>query len=171
MPVRSFGSATPLLEPGTYVDDHAILIGDVVLREGASVWPGAILRGDDDRVEIGRGSAVMDMAFAEGPRGRPVKVGDGCIVSHGARLHGCVIEDGVLVGIGAIVLDGSVVGEGAIIAAGAVVPPGTEIPPRSLVAGVPAKTVRETTEAEANALDRDLEAVKAKAEEYSSRDI
>ena len=171
MSIRSFGSARPTLEPGTYVDDDAILIGDVVLREGASVWPGAILRGDDDRVEVGRDSAIMDMAFAEGPKGRPVKVGVGCMISHGARLHGCVIQDGVLVGIGAIVLDGSIVGERAIIAAGAVVPPDTKIPPRALVAGVPAKAVRETTEADAMSLDRDLKGVKAKAEEYANRNI
>jgi carbonic anhydrase/acetyltransferase-like protein (isoleucine patch superfamily) len=168
MPLREFGKATPTVDPSAYVDADALLIGDVVLGADASVWPGAILRGDDDRVEIGEGSAVMDMAFAEAPRGRPVAVGKGCIVSHGARLHGCTIERGVLVGIGAIVLDRATIREGAIIAAGAVVPPGTEIEPGMLAAGVPASTRRRVSEAEVEALEEDLSTVRTKAAEYTS---
>lgn len=169
MPLREFGSARPAVAAGAYVDAAALLIGDVVLKADASIWPGAILRGDDGRVEIGEGSAVMDMAFAEAPRGRPVIVGDGCMVSHGARLHGCQIERSVLVGIGAVVLDGAVVREGAIVAAGAVVPPEADIAPHTLVMGVPAKARRETTAAEARALQDELEAVMEKARLYASQ--
>jgi carbonic anhydrase/acetyltransferase-like protein (isoleucine patch superfamily) len=169
MPLREFGKTTPMVDPSAYVDADALLIGDVVLGADASVWPGAILRGDDDRVEIGQGSAVMDMAFVEAPRGRPVAVGDGCIVSHGARLHGCRIERGVLVGIGAIVLDRAIVREGAIVAAGAVVPPGSEVGPRMMAAGVPASGKRQVTEAESEAIAEDLASVKAKAREYSAQ--
>ncbi len=151
------------------MDAAALLIGDVVLKADASIWPGAILRGDDGLVEIGEGSAVMDMAFAEAPRGKSVIVGDGCMVSHGARLHGCELERRVLVGISAVVLDGAVVREGAIIAAGAVVPPGADIASRTLVMGVPAKARRETTEAEAMALQDELKAVMEKARRYASQ--
>ena len=169
--MRAFGGARPVVDPTAYVDEAALLIGDVVLGAEASVWPGAILRGDDGQVEIAAGSAVMDMAFAEAPRGRPVFVGEDCIVSHGARLHGCRLERGVLVGIGAVVLDRAVVREGAIVAAGAVVPPGMEIPPGIMAAGIPASERREVSEAESEAMADDLASVRAKAREYSlSRD-
>ena len=157
----------PTVDPKAYVDEDALLIGDVVLGTEASVWPGAILRGDDGRVVIGARSAVMDMAFAEAPRGRPVMVGEDCIVSHGARLHACRLEREVLVGIGAIVLDGAIVRQGAIVAAGAVVPPGMEIASRKMAAGVPASVRREVTDAESAAIADDLAAVRAKAREYS----
>ena len=156
-----------MIDPTAYVDEAALLIGDVVLGAEASVWPGAILRGDDDRVEIAAGSAVMDMAFAEAPRGRSVFVGEDCIVSHGARLHGCRLERGVLVGIGAVILDGAIVHEGAIIAAGAVVPPGTQIAAGMMVAGVPASERRQVFKAEAEGIADDLASVRAKAREYS----
>ncbi|UCE92147.1 MAG: gamma carbonic anhydrase family protein [Methanobacteriota archaeon] len=166
MTLRGFGSSKPTVDTTAYVDDDALLIGDVVLKAGASVWPGAILRGDDGRVEIGDGSAVMDVAFAEAPRGRDVVVDRGCIISHGARLHGCRVERGALVGIGAVVLDRATVGEGAIVAAGAVVPPGATIEKGTLAAGVPASVRRKVTEAEGISIADDLAAVRAKAEEY-----
>lgn len=167
MPLREFGKAKPTVDPSAYVDHDALVIGDVVIGARASVWPGAILRGDDDRVEIGQGSAIMDMAFVEAPRGRPVIVAEGCIVSHGARLHGCRLEPGVLVGIGAIVLDRATIHAGAVIAAGAVVPPGAEVGAGMLAAGVPASTKRKVSEGEAETLKEDLEAVRAKATEYA----
>lgn len=150
------------------MDESALLIGDVTLAKGASVWPFALLRGDDDAVEVGEGSAVMDMAFLEAPKGRPVRVGRDCLISHGARLHGCVIGDGALVGIGAIVLDGAKVGEGSIVAAGSLVPPGKEVPPRSVASGVPASVSRAVTEADAKLVGDELRAVCEKARRYSA---
>ncbi|HUV61494.1 MAG TPA: gamma carbonic anhydrase family protein [Thermoplasmata archaeon] len=167
MPLRGFAGRMPAIGADAYIDADALLIGDVHIGARATVWPGAVLRADDDRIEIGEGSAVMDMAFIEAPKGRPTVIGRGCIVSHGARLHGCLIGDGVMVGIGAIVLDGAVVDTGSIIAAGSVVPPGKRIPPDSLVMGTPAKVTREVTEAERASLRDNLETVRAKAAEHA----
>jgi carbonic anhydrase/acetyltransferase-like protein (isoleucine patch superfamily) len=167
MPLRGFAGRMPSIGADAYIDADALLIGDVHIGARATVWPGAVLRADDDRIEIGEGSAVMDMAFIEAPKGRPAVIGRGCIVSHGAKLHGCLVGDGVMVGIGAIVLDGAVVEAGSIIAAGSVVPPGKRIPPDSLAMGTPAKVTREVTEVERESLRDNLEAVGAKAEEHA----
>jgi carbonic anhydrase/acetyltransferase-like protein (isoleucine patch superfamily) len=166
MVLRNFGEKKPSVSSKAYVDEAAVVIGDVRLLEGVTVWPGAILRADDDSVEIGRGSAVMDMAFAEAPRGRPIKVGEGCIISHSARLHGCTISNSALVGIGAIVLDGASVGEGAIVGAGALVTPGTKVPSGTVVLGSPAKIARKATEADIAWLKKELAAVARKVAIY-----
>lgn len=149
------------------MDESALLIGAVTVRRRASVWPLALLRADDDIVEVGEGSAVMDMAFAEAPQGRPVRVGSDCLVSHGARLHGSTVEDGCLIGIGAIILDGAVVGKGSIVAAGSLVPPGKIIPPDSVAVGTPASVVRQMTDADRRLVADEVDAVKAKAERYA----
>lgn len=109
----------------------------------------------------------MDMAFLEAPKGRPVKVGRGCLVSHGARLHGCVVEDGVLVGIGAIVLDGASIGAGSVVAAGTLVPPGKTVPANSVLAGVPAAVTRSAGDADADKLVVELRAIAEKARRYA----
>ena len=167
MALREIGGRRPEVGDGVYVDESALLIGDVVLHSRASVWPCALLRADDDRVEVGEGSAIMDMAFIEAPNGRPVRVGKDCLVSHGARLHGCTVGDGVLIGIGATVLDNAVIGSGSIVAAGSVVPPGREIPPLSVVTGTPAVVTRKTDGADADRVRDELETVRIKAERYS----
>lgn len=166
MALRSVGTRAPSVPEDAFVDESALLIGGVTLGAGASVWPCALIRADDDTVHIGEGSAVMDMAFIEAPRGRPVRVGRGCLVSHGARLHGCALDDNVLVGVGAIVLDGATVGRGSVVAAGCVVPPGKEIPPRTMVSGIPAATARPTTEADESALAEELKVLRSKAGRY-----
>lgn len=168
MPLRTVGGRGPVVPPGTYVDDSALLIGRVTLGARTSVWPCALIRADDDEVELGDGSAVMDMAFVEAPRGRPVRIGDGCLVSHGARLHGCTLGDGVLVGVGAIVLDRATVGAGSVVAAGCVVPPGKDVPPGTVVAGIPAAEVRRASEEDARSLSTELEVVRVKAQRYAA---
>jgi len=167
MALREAGGKRPSLQEDTYVDESALLIGDVTLRERASVWPCALLRADDASVQVGEGSAVMDMAFVEAPEGLPVRIGAGCLVSHGARLHGCVIEDGVLVGVGAIVLDGARVGRGSIVAAGSLVPPEKEIPAGSVASGTPAAVVRPVTEADTARIRGELDRILEKAARYA----
>ncbi|HIH01981.1 TPA: gamma carbonic anhydrase family protein [Thermoplasmata archaeon] len=166
MAIRSYRGVGPTIPESAYVDEHALVIGNVTLGEGVSVWPGAVLRADDDSVCVGRGSAVMDQAFVEAPSGKPVTTGEGCLVSHGVRLHGCSLGSGVLVGVGAIVLDGARIGDGAIVGAGSLVTPGMEIGPGELVLGSPAKAMRRVTEEETSRIARELEAVKAKALDY-----
>lgn len=168
MTIRSFGEKRPTLGVDVYVDEDAVVIGDVRLHDRASVWPGAVLRGDDSSVDIGRGSAMMDLSFAEAPKGRPVVVGDGCIISHGARLHGCTVSDETLVGLGAIVLDGASVGACSVLAAGTLVPPGTKIPQESFAMGVPAKIIRSTNSSDLTWLRDELKLLAAKAKVYQS---
>lgn len=169
MTLRAYGDKKPVLGRGVYVDEDSLVIGDVHLEDGVTVWPGAVLRGDDDRVVIGKGSAVMDMAFAEAPRGKPVMVGQGSLVSHAARLHGCSIGNGVLVGIGAIVLDGASVEDGAVVAAGSLVVPGMRVPSSSVVMGSPGKVTSPVTPDNRAWLEGELASLRKKAGTYGGR--
>jgi carbonic anhydrase/acetyltransferase-like protein (isoleucine patch superfamily) len=131
-----------------WVAPGATLVGEVTVLEHASVWYACVLRGDGDRIRIGAGSNIQDGCVVHADPGFPVTVGKGVSVGHRAILHGCTVEDNVLVGMGAIVLNGAYIGRGSLVAAGAVVLEGTQVPPNSLVAGVPAKVRRDTTEEE-----------------------
>jgi len=142
--IRSYQGKTPVVPSSCYVDPSAQVIGDVVLGEQASVWMNAVVRGDVNSIRIGARSNVQDCAVLHGMRYvYPVIVGEMVTIGHNATVHGCVLEDEVLVGIGATILNNARVGTGSIIAAGAVIPEQMVIPPRSLVAGVPGKIRRE----------------------------
>lgn len=141
--IRSYQGITPVVPGNCYVDASAQVIGDVVLGEHASVWMNAVVRGDVNSIRIGAKSNVQDCAVLHGMRNLyPVIVGEIVTIGHNATVHGCVLEDAVLVGIGATILNNARIGEGSIIAAGAVIPEQTVIPPNSLVAGVPGKIRR-----------------------------
>ncbi len=139
----------PVLAEGVFVAPNAVLIGDVHVDEGSSVWFGCVLRGDVGAIRIGKRSNVQDLACLHMTMGLSnVTVGDDVTIGHGAIVHGATIESGCLVGMGSILLDGVVVGEGSVIAAGALVPPRMIIPPGSMVKGSPAKIVRAATDEE-----------------------
>jgi carbonic anhydrase/acetyltransferase-like protein (isoleucine patch superfamily) len=137
---------TPEVHRDAFVAPTAVVLGAVTLAAGASVWYHAVLRGDCESISIGADSNIQDNCTVHADPGFPVTVGRGVSVGHNAVLHGCTVEDDVLVGMGATVLNGATIGAGSLVAAGAVVPQGTAIPPNSLVAGVPAKVRRELTE-------------------------
>jgi carbonic anhydrase/acetyltransferase-like protein (isoleucine patch superfamily) len=138
--IRRYQGKTPVIPASCYVDVSAQVIGDVELGEQASVWMNAVLRGDVNSIRVGARSNVQDCAVLHGMRYvYPVIVGEMVTIGHNATVHGCVLEDEVLVGIGATILNNARVGEGSIIAAGAVVPEQMVIPANSLVVGVPAK--------------------------------
>ncbi len=142
--IRTYQQSTPLIPKSCYVDASAQVIGDVQLGEQASVWMNAVVRGDVNSIRIGARSNVQDCAVLHGMRYLyPVIVGEMVTIGHNATVHGCVIEDTVLVGIGAVILNNARIGEGSIIAAGAVIPEQAVIPPHSLVAGVPGKVRRQ----------------------------
>lgn len=164
--ITSFNGHTPCIDPTAFVDISARLLGRVTLEAGVTVWPGAVLRADDEEIRIGQGSAILDLCLLDAPAGRPVVVEPGALVSHMVCLHGAVVKTGSLVGIGAIVLDGAVVGERAIVGAGSLVPPGMEVPSGVLVMGQPAKVIRELGPTERETVDRQLAELKAKAEIY-----
>ncbi len=142
--IRSYQGRLPQIPVSCYVDLSAQLIGDVVLGERSSVWMNAVLRGDVNAIRVGANSNVQDCAVLHGQRNLyPVVVGDWVTVGHNATIHGCVVEDEVVIGMGATILNNSRIGTGSIIAAGAVVTEHTVVPPRTLWAGVPAKMRRE----------------------------
>ncbi len=141
--IRSYQGKVPIIGEGCYIDASAQVIGDVELGPLASIWMNAVVRGDVNSIRIGAKSNVQDCAVLHGMRYvYPVIVGEMVTIAHNATVHGCVLEDMVLVGIGATILNNARIGEGSIIAAGAVIPEQTVIPPNSLVAGVPGKVRR-----------------------------
>jgi carbonic anhydrase/acetyltransferase-like protein (isoleucine patch superfamily) len=145
--IRKYQGRLPHVPANCYVDLSAQLIGDVTLGEHSSVWMNAVLRGDVNAIRVGSNSNVQDCAVLHGQRNLyPVVVGDWVTIGHNATVHGCVVEDAVLIGIGAVVLNDCRIGEGSIIAAGAVVPEHTVVPPRTMWAGVPAKQRRALTD-------------------------
>lgn len=144
-PLPSYWSP-PDLSQATFVASNAVVMGEVAIAAGASIWYGAILRGDVERIDIGAYSNVQDGAVLHGDPGKPTILEDHVTVGHRAVIHSAHIESGCLIGIGAIILDGVRVGAGSLIGAGAVVTKNIE--PRSLIVGVPAKLVRYLSEEE-----------------------
>ena len=145
--IRTYQGHTPQIPSSCYIDVSAQVLGDVVLGERSSVWMNAVLRGDVNSIRVGACSNVQDCSVLHGQRNLyPVIVGDWVTIGHNATVHGCVVEDMCVIGMGARVLNDARVGEGCIIAAGSVVPEHTVVPPRTLWAGVPAKLRREISE-------------------------
>ena len=145
--IRTFQGHAPQIPANCYIDPSAQILGDVVLGERSSVWMNAVLRGDVNAIRVGAYSNVQDCAVLHGHRNLyPVIVGDWVTIGHNATVHGCVVEDMCVIGMGARVLNNCRIGEGCIIAAGSIVPENTVAPPRTLWAGVPAKLRRELNE-------------------------
>jgi carbonic anhydrase/acetyltransferase-like protein (isoleucine patch superfamily) len=145
--IRTYQGRAPQVPATCYVDLSAQLIGDVTLGDHSSVWMNAVLRGDVNSIRVGANSSVQDCSVLHGQRNLyPVVVGDWVTIGHNATVHGCIVEDECLIGIGARVLNDCRIGAGSIIAAGAVVPEHTVVPPRTLWAGVPAKLRRELSD-------------------------
>ncbi|MFB6353035.1 MAG: gamma carbonic anhydrase family protein [Halobacteriales archaeon] len=137
--LQSLDGVAPTVHESAYVHPAATVVGDVTLEAETSVWPGAVLRGDDGTIVVREGSNIQDNAVCH----ESVEIGPRALVGHAATVHSCTVEAEALVGINAVVLDDVTVGEGAIVAAGSVVTEGTTVPPGSLVAGTPATVVRE----------------------------
>jgi carbonic anhydrase/acetyltransferase-like protein (isoleucine patch superfamily) len=148
--LRSFRNVVPTIDPSAYVDESAQVIGDVVLGPESSIWLNAVVRGDVNYIRIGPQSNLQDgvIVHVNHQPSYPTIVGERVTVGHAAILHGCVVEDRCLIGMGAILLNGSHVGSDSIVAAGTLVSERTVIPPRSLVMGSPGKVRRTLTDAE-----------------------
>ena len=152
----------PQVPASAYVAAEATLIGQVSLGERASVWPGAVARGDNEPIAIGDESNVQEGAVLHADPGFPLAIGRRVTVGHQAMVNGCTIGDGALIGIQAVVMNGAVIGRDSIVGAGAIVTEGKRFPERSLILGAPAKVVRELTEA-------DLKNLAAAADSYVQR--
>ena len=146
--ILAVGEKAPRIAPGAFVATSAVLIGEVTLEDGASVWYQAVLDGGQGAVRIGRQTNVQDGAVLAGMPEAPLSVGPRVSIGHGAILSGCRVEEGALIAIRSAVLEGATVGAEAIVGAGTVVPPGGVVPPRTLVLGNPATVRRAVTEAE-----------------------
>ncbi|MCW3781084.1 gamma carbonic anhydrase family protein [Defluviimonas salinarum] len=133
----------PEIGEDAWVAPGANLIGKVVLEAGANVWFGSTLRGDNEEVRVGSGSNIQENCVLHTDMGFPLVIGADCTIGHKAMLHGCIIGEGSLIGMGATVLNGAKIGKGCLIGAGALITEGKEIPDGSLVMGAPGKVVRE----------------------------
>ncbi|MCU0631130.1 MAG: gamma carbonic anhydrase family protein [Methanoregulaceae archaeon] len=131
--------------PADFIAHNATVLGSVTIKENVSIWFGAVIRADKDDIIIGESSNVQDNAVIHTSKGYPVHIGNQVSIGHGAILHGCIVRDRVLVGMGAIILNGAVIGDDSILGAGTVVTEGADIPPGSLVLGVPGKVIKPTT--------------------------
>ena len=158
--IRAYRGRLPTIHATAYVDETAQVIGDVEIGTESSVWMNVVIRGDVNYIRIGNRSNVQDGTIVHVQHDtNPTIIGDDVTIGHAAIVHGCVVGNRVLIGMGAIVLTGATIGEDVIVAAGALVTEGAVIPPRSLVMGMPAKVTRSLT-------DRDLASIRAHAENY-----
>lgn len=143
--IQGLGGDTPHLGRDAFVHEAAVVIGRVRLGDRASVWPTAVIRGDIEDITVGDETNVQDGAVLHADPGMPCVVGDRVTIGHQATVHGCVVEDECLIGIGATVLNGARIGAQSIVGAHALVPEGMQVPPGVLVVGVPAKVRRDLT--------------------------
>jgi carbonic anhydrase/acetyltransferase-like protein (isoleucine patch superfamily) len=142
MPLYEIDGHAPQLDESNWIAPSAALIGDVVLGHDAGVWFGAVIRADNTRISIGARTNIQEGAMGHSDPGAPLTIGEDCTIGHHAILHGCTIEDDVLVGMGATVLNGATIGAGSLVGAGALVTEGKSFPPGSLIVGSPARAVR-----------------------------
>jgi len=169
MPDRStitLDGIAPEVSDQAWIAPGAYVIGRVRLAAGTSVWYGAVIRGDEEWIEVGAGSNVQDTCVLHADPGYPVTVGRDVTIGHHATVHGARVGDGALIGMGSVLLNGCEIGAGSIVGAGAVVSEGMIVPPRSLVLGVPGRVRRETTDDEAAANLRSAAGYAARAERH-----
>lgn len=155
MQIMNLGVRRPSLpQPGSYwIAPDAAIIGNVVFGQDTSVWFGAVIRGDNDRIVIGAGSNIQDGAVLHVDAGHPLTIGASCTVGHRAILHGCSLADRVLVGMGSTILNGAIIGENCIVGANALITQGKRFEPGSLIMGSPAKAVRLLSQAEIRGIE------------------
>ena len=161
MTLYALDGVSPEIAPDSWIAPDANLIGRVVVRDGASVWFGCTLRGDNEEILIGAGSNLQENVVCHTDMRFPLTIGDGCTIGHKAMLHGCTLGDNVLIGMGATVLNGARIGRDCLIGAGALITEGKEIPEGSLVMGAPGKVIRQLDAAA-------IEGLRASARNYQT---
>lgn len=171
MPVIPYLGKTPNIAADVFVADGAMIIGDVTIGEGSSIWFNVVIRADVAPITIGRRVNVQDGAVLHADPRSPTIIGDDCTLGHQAIVHGAVVEEGCLVGMGAIVLNGVVVGKGSVVGSGSVVAEQQKIPPRSLVLGVPGRVVKELSPEQAEMPRRAAAAYVRHGKEYRAQQL
>lgn len=162
MSIYQYKDRIPAIDETAYVADEAVVIGTVTLGKYVNIWPGAVLRGDNEKIVLGDGSNAQEGAVFHTDPGFPLVVGNDVTIGHQAMLHGCTVGNGSLIGIQAVILNGAVIGEECLVGAGALVTEGKVFPARSLIIGSPAKAVRTLT-------DEDIASMKKNSEGYVKR--
>lgn len=169
MSVYQLGEDEPEVPESAYVSAEAIVIGKVTLGERVSIWPGAVIRGDNDSIRIGTGSNVQDGAVLHVDRGYPLTIGADVTIGHQVMLHGCAIGDGSLIGIQAVIMNGVVIGKDCLVGAAALLPEGKIFGDRQLIFGSPAKVVRDLSDKEIAGLHRAATGYVKRQEFYKNR--
>ena len=167
--LRNYRAHTPQVAPSAYIDAAANVIGAVTIGAHSSVWPAATLRGDIEPVTVGDETNIQEASVVHTDQGFPAVIGNRVSIGHGAVIHGCVIEDDCLIGIGSIVLTGARVGRGSVVAAGALVPEGMQVPAETLVMGMPAKARRTVSDEERVRFRSGVAGYVKRAHEYLSQ--
>jgi carbonic anhydrase/acetyltransferase-like protein (isoleucine patch superfamily) len=152
MAIYKLGDKTPNVHPDAWVAEEAVVIGEVTIGAGASIWPGAMVRGDNEPIVIGEGSNVQEGAVLHVDPGFPLNIGKNVTIGHQAMLHGCTVADGVLIGIQSVVMNGASIAQGCLVGAGSIVTEGKSFPAGSMILGAPAKVVKELTPEQASKL-------------------
>ena len=142
MSILLFKDILPKVNDNTFIAPGALVIGHVIMEEGSSVWHNAVLRGDVNSIYVGKNSNIQDCSVVHSETNYKTTIGNNVTIGHSAVIHGCTIEDNVLIGMNATVLNGAVIGEGSIVGANALIPQGKVIPANSLVVGVPGKVIK-----------------------------
>lgn len=169
MPVYSLDGIAPKLhEKLGWIAPGAQIIGNVEIGDAASIWFGAVLRGDNEPITIGERSNVQENVVCHTDPGFPLTVGKGCTIGHSAIIHGCTIGDNSLIGMNAVVLNGAKIGKNCLIGAGALVPEGKQIPDNSLVVGAPGKVIRQLDENGVGALEQSAKIYVANAKRFAA---
>ncbi|MDZ7678542.1 MAG: gamma carbonic anhydrase family protein [Acidimicrobiales bacterium] len=166
MALYALGAQEPRIDPTAYVHPEAVVIGDVTIGAESSVWPGAVLRGDDGGIVIGDRTSIQDNSVLHTTAEAPTRVGSDCVIGHIVHLEGCTIEDGALVGSGSVVLHRAIVRSGALVGANAVVPNDMEVPAGAMALGVPAKIRPDSVEP--SQISRGVESYVARATRYAA---
>ncbi|MCC2596127.1 gamma carbonic anhydrase family protein [Pusillimonas sp. MFBS29] len=166
MTCYALGDLTPDIHDSAYVAKEATIIGQAVMSKGSSIWPGAVIRADNEPIVVGEGSNVQEGAVLHVDPGCPLNIGRNVTVGHQAMLHGCTIEDGVLIGIQTVVMNNAVIGKDSLVGAGAIVTEGKVFPERSLILGAPAKLVRTLTDEQVVDLHKGAANYQARAVRY-----
>ncbi|PLC49285.1 gamma carbonic anhydrase family protein [Pollutimonas subterranea] len=168
MTCYKLGDLTPVIHETAFVAAEATVIGLATLQANSSIWPGAVIRGDNEPIVVGEGSNVQEGAVLHTDPGCPLTIGRNVTIGHQAMLHGCTIEDGTLIGIQAIILNRAVIGRNSLVGAGAVVTEGKVFPERSLILGAPAKVVRTLTDDDIATLHKNATGYAERAARYKT---
>jgi carbonic anhydrase/acetyltransferase-like protein (isoleucine patch superfamily) len=166
--IISYKNKKPKIDENVYINPYAIVIGDVTLHTGVSLWPGVIIRADDEQIEVGKNSILLDNTYIDSRPKQPVVIGEEVLISHQVTLHGCCVKSGVVIGKKANIMEGVEIGEESVIMDEAFIPPNTHIPSRSKFSGALGKIIGQVTDDEVKQIKQKHAEILQKSREYGN---